>query len=384
MISRWLGVVMGLASLGVIVYGQTQSPQVEYWLLDILGLLAFASPSVIGAYLVWRLPPNPVGWILAGFGLAFTVGVIGEDIALTGGPLARWGAWIGSWEWALSMALLLIFLPLLFPDGRLPSRRFRWVPPVALSGLALVVFGNALRPTAEVVIGTSEVVVPLPISAPQLTSLFDPAAMVGMGLMLVSVVAALVGAVGRFRRSSGIERQQIKVFAGALVVGLVGVLLNLVLYESGFEILANIVFALVVLTVVTSIAVAVLRYRLYDFGRVIRRTVTYGLVSVVLAGIYVGSVLGLQAVLGSDDALAVAGSTLAAAAMVQPVRRRIQGFVDRRFDRERYDAGRVVDGFGTRLREEVDLDGLTTDLTAVVGQTLRPASVSLWLREEAR
>ena len=380
MIRRWLGVVMGLASLSVIVYGQTQSPQVENWLLDILGLLAFASPSVVGAYLVWRLPANPVGWILAGFGLAFTVGVIGEDIAQTGGPLASWGAWIGTWEWAISMALLLIFLPLLFPDGNLPSRRFRWVPPIALSGLALVVFGNALRATAEVAIGTSEIVVSLPISAPQLTSLFDPAAFVGMVLMLISVIAALVGAVGRFRRSSGIESQQIKVFAGALVVGLLGVLLNLVLYESGFEILANIVFALVVVTLVTSIAVAVLRYRLYDFGLVIRRTVTYGLVSVVLAGVYVGSVLGLQGLLGSNDPLAVAASTLAAAALFQPVRSRVQRFVERRFDRSRYDAERVVAALSSRLRQEVDLDGLTTDLTAVVGQTLRPVTVSLWLR----
>lgn len=230
------------------------------------------------------------------------------------------------------------------------------------------------------VIGNSEVLVALPISAPQLTSLFDPAALVGMGLMVISVIAAFVGAVGRFRRSSGIERQQIKVFAGALVVGLVGVMLNLVLYESGFEILANILFALVVVTLVTSIAVAVLRYRLYDFGLVIRRTVTYGLVSVVLAGVYVGSVLGLQGLLGSNDPLAIAASTLAAAALFQPVRRRVQRFVERRFDRSRYDAERVVDALSSRLRQEVDLDGLTTDLTAVVGQTLRPVTVSLWLR----
>ena len=195
------------------------------------------------------------------------------------------------------------------------------------------------------------------------------------------MIAAFVGAVGRFRRSSGIERQQIKVFAGALVVGLVGVMLNLVLYESGFEILANILFgSLVVVTLVTSIAVAVLRYRLYDFGLVIRRTVTYGLVSVVLAGVYVGSVLGLQGLLGSNDPLAVAASTLAAAALFQPVRRRVQRFVERRFDRSRYDAERVVDALSSRLRQEVDLDGLTTDLTAVVGQTLRPVTVSLWLR----
>jgi hypothetical protein len=204
-----------------------------------------------------------------------------------------------------------------------------------------------------------------------------------MGLMLACVAAALFGAIGRFRRSADIERQQIKVFAGGLAVAVVSVLLNLVLYESGLELLANIVFTLVVLTLVSSIAVAVLRYRLYDFGRVIRRTVTYGLVSVVLAGIYVGSVLGLQTVLGSADPLAVAASTLAAAAMFQPVRRRVQGFVDRRFDRTRYDAARVVEGFSTRLRDSVDLDGLEADLAGVVASTLRPAGVGLWVRDKS-
>ena len=257
------------------------------------------------------------------------------------------------------------------------------MPPTALTGLALVIFGNALKPAAVVGTGASETTVALPISAPQLTSLFDPAGAVGIGLMLVCVAAALFGAVGRFRRSYGIERQQIKVFAGALAVAVVSVLLNLVLYESGLELLANIVFTLVVLTLVSSIAVAVLRYRLYDFGPVIRRTAIYGLVSVVLAGIYVGSVLGLQAVLGSEDALAVAGSTLAAAAMFQPVRRRIQGFVDRRFDRERYDASVVAAAFSARLRDDIDLEGLSTDLAAVVTKTLRPASVSLWLKGTA-
>ena len=270
-------------------------------------------------------------------------------------------------------------LPLLFPNGRLPSPRYRWVPPTALTGLALVIFGNALKPAAVVGTGASETTVALPISAPQLTTLFDPAGAVGIGLMLVCVAAALFGAVGRFRRSDGIERQQIKVFAGALAVAVVSVLLNLVLYESGLELLANIVFTLV------------LTPRLIDRGGraplsplrlwcVIRRTAIYGLVSVVLAGIYVGSVLGLQAVLGSEDALAVAGSTLAAAAMFQPVRRRMH--------RASWTAAST--GSGTthplwRPRSPPG-SGMTStskgsaDLAAVVTKTLRPDSVFLWLK----
>lgn len=383
-IRRWLGVLIALASLTVLIYGQTQAVQSDGWLVDVMALLAIASPTVTGAYLVWRLPENPVGLILAGFGLTFTLGAIGEGVAAAGGPMAGWGAWLGTWQWAASLVLLLVFLPLFFPDGRLPSARYRWVLPVALTGLGLVVFGNAFVPSVTLDTVTPPATIDLPISAPQLSSLFEPAAVLGMVMVLVTVGAALFGAVQRYRRSTGTEHQQIKVFAGALAASVTVMALNLVLYELGYFVVANVVFTLFVLMLVASIAVAVLRYRLYDFDRVIRRTLTYGMVTVFLAGVYVGCVLGLQALLGSNDPLAVAASTLAAAALFQPVRRRVQGFVDSRFDRQRYDAGRVVDNFGTRLRDEVDLEGLTTDLTAVVGSTLRPASVTLWLREEAR
>jgi hypothetical protein len=127
-----------------------------------------------------------------------------------------------------------------------------------------------------------------------------------------------------------------------------------------------------------------LRYRLYDFDRVIRRTVTYGVVTVVLAGVYAGGVLGLSALLGVDDPLAVAGSTLVAAALFNPVRRRVQAWVDRRFDRARYDASHVVDGFTTRLRDRVDLEELSWDVADIVHRTLRPESIGVWLREQAR
>ena len=384
MIRRWLGIGIALVSVAVIVYGQTQNQQSDGWLVDAMGLLAIASPSVVGAYLVWRLPENLVGLILAGFGLTFALGVMGEGVSAAGGPLAGWSAWLGIWLWAASLVLLLVFLPLFFPDGRLPSARYRWVAPATLTGLGLFIFGNAFVESVTVGTASDPTTIVLPISFPRLSPFFEPAAVVGMALVLVAVGAALFGAVQRYRRSVGIERQQIRVFAAALAVAVTAIVLNMVLYELGYTEDANLVFALVVLVLVSSIAVAVLRYRLYDFDKVIRRTLIYGVVTVLLAGVYVGCVLGLQALLGSNDPLAVAASTLAAAALFQPVRRRVQSFVDRRFDRQRYDAGRVVDNFGTRLRDEVDLDGLATDLTAVVGSTLRPASVTLWLREEAR
>ncbi len=134
---------MGLVALAMFVYMSVQNSEEPILLVDILGLLAFTSPAVVGAYLVWRVPGNPVGLILAGFGLTFTLGVLGESLAAIGEPFTSWGVWFGTWQWALSMGLILVQLPLRFPDGRLLSTRYRWVTPVMFAGLAMLIFGNA-------------------------------------------------------------------------------------------------------------------------------------------------------------------------------------------------------------------------------------------------
>jgi hypothetical protein len=180
--------------------------------------------------------------------------------------------WFGTWQWALSMGLILLLLPLRFPDGRLPSPRYRWVTPVMLVGLAMLVFGNAFKEFALVAVGDSQVEVALPMSVPLSTDVFDTISLIGLALMLIAIGGAVAGAVMRFRRSTGIERQQMKVFAGALSVSIVGMALNLILYEMGNEPAANALFAIWVLVLVASIALAVLRYRLYDFDRVLSRT----------------------------------------------------------------------------------------------------------------
>ena len=378
---RWLGVAIGMVALALFVLVGSQDVGSDYPLVDILGILAFASPALVGGYLVWRLPANPVGWILATFGLTFTLGVMGESLAAIDHPLTAWGVWFGTWQWALSMGLILVLLPLRFPDGRLASSRYRWVTPVMLVGLAMLIFGNAFKESALVTVGQTEVEIPLPLGLPLATDVFDTVSLLGLVLMVAAVGGAVVSAVMRFRRSSGIERQQMKVFAGALSISIVGMTLNLILYELGNEPAANALFAIWVLVLVSSIAVAVLRYRLYDFDRVISRTVSYALLVLILGAVYVvGAVWLPTQIVGEQSPLFVAGSTLAVAAMFTPVRRRVMTWMDRRFYRSRYQLERVMDDFASHLQDQVDPDRMASDWVNLVTDTLRPTSAGVWVR----
>ncbi len=380
---RWLGVVIGLLGLAMFMYMAMQDWDTQNLLIDILGLLAFVSPAIVGAYLVWRLPDNPIGLILAGFGLTFTLGVIGESLAAIDHPLTSWGVWFGTWQWALSMGLILVLLPLRFPDGRLPSSRYRWVTPVMLVGLAMLIFGNAFKESALVTVGGTEVEVPLPLGLPLPADVFDTVSLLGLVLMLVAVGGAVVGAVMRFRRSTGIERQQMKVFAGALSISIVGMTLNLILYELGNEPAANALFAIWVLVLVASIALAVLRYRLYDFDRVISRTVSYALLVLILGAVYVvGAVWLPTRIVGEQSPLFVAGSTLAVAALFTPIRRSVMGWVDRRFYRSRYQMEQVMDDFSSHLQDQVDPDQMASDWVGLVTDTLRPTTAGVWLKSD--
>ncbi|MGQ0848364.1 MAG: hypothetical protein ACT4OP_04490 [Actinomycetota bacterium] len=377
---RWVGVAMALATLVVIGYGATLSAPV-IWFVDVMAILALLSPAIVGAYLIWRLPANPVGLLLSAFAFTFAVGIVGETAAATGSPLAAWGAWLGSWQWAVGMALILVFLPLLFPDGKLPSPRYRRVLPVTWIGLAMIVSGEAFRPSAEIPTAGVTITVDLPLPLPIPPIVLDVMAAVGLALMLSAVASGLVGAVWRFRRSKGIERQQMKVFASALVAAVTGMALNVILYQLDLTNVANALFATLVVILISSIGVAVLRYRLYDLDLVIRRTIAYALATMVLIAVYAGATLLLGTLLGRHNPLGVATSTLAVAGLFNPVRRFVQTAVDRRFDRAHFDATRVIDSFSARLRGDADLDGLTVDLAGVVGATLRPAKVSVWLRK---
>jgi hypothetical protein len=350
--------------------------------LDVVFLLTVTSTSMVGAYLTWRRPENPIGLSLAGFGMTFTLGASSDPVALSESPVAEWAAWLGTWQWAAGMVLLLVLLPLLFPEGRLPSPRFRWVIPVALLGLGMLIAGNAFRATTSLESGDGDVVLDLPLPLPVPTSVFDALATLGLVLVLVAMMGAIVGVVRRFRRSTGLERQQMKVFGTGLVVALSMVIVNLFLFELGHDEVANFLFTGAVAVLITSISVAVLRYRLYDLGRVISRSITYSIVAVLVAIVYgLGAVWLPTLLLGEQSPIFVAGSTLFVAAMFNPTRRRVMSWVDRRFNRSRYDAERVVDQFSLSLRDQSPDTEIVDGWVGVVSKTMQPTSVGVWVRD---
>jgi hypothetical protein len=343
-------------------------------------LLAFASFMVVGALIVGHRPENAVGWILAAIALLAVLGALAEEYAtfasarhLPGPVLA---AWFASWAWYPTITLVLLFTPLLFPDGRPPSPR--WRPLAWLAGATTAAFTvlAAVQPTLE--LGAGRVANPIGVAA-----VGDPeqsmAGQLLVDLIGVLVVAAVASLVVRFRRSRGEERLQLKWFTYACAL-----LPLVVLSDQLPDALGNLLFAAVVSCLPVAAGVAILRYRLYEIDRLINRTLVYGLLSALLAGIYAALVLAgglLSGGLGGQPpSWAVAAATLAVAALFQPARRRIQQVVDRRFDRRRYDAAQTVDAFSGRLREELDLDALAAELLAVVEQTVQPTRASLWLR----
>jgi hypothetical protein len=338
--------------------------------------------SGTGALIVSTHPRNTIGWVFlalgasgAGWEVAEGWGHYATDEDLPGGAA---GEWVILWSWIVDFAVLTVVF-FLFPNGRMPSPRWRpWLWALA-AGTALALPGQALSPDlgSEFASGTN------PVAVESLPT--DLMLNAGLTLMLVTLGAAVVSLVVRFRRGGYVERQQLKWIATAasllLTVGVVAIFLW---YET---VLVQIAFALALVSLPLAVGVAILRHRLYDIDLVIRRTVVYGAVTATLAAAYLGSVLVLQLALSpltEDSDLAIAGSTLAVAALFRPARARIQRTVDRRFYRRRYDASRTLDSFGARVRDHVELDSLGAELRSVVAETMQPAHVSLWLRKAAR
>jgi hypothetical protein len=340
--------------------------------------------SVVGALVAARQQRNPVGWQLLAVGLFMTANLLGESYArytlitapgaLPGG---RYGAWMG-WTYAPTLAILAIFLPLYFPTGRLLSPRWRAVVWFGIGFLVFAVAGNALWPGPDPpLLGLSPAPNPV-VFLPEARPLFE--LFIGLaGLCsLVGVAGAIAALVVRFRRSRGIERQQLKWFAyAAALAPLPSFAWELA--PSVFGLLRTLILPLVPV----SVGVAILRYRLYEIDRIINRTLVYGVLTAVLGLGYAGTVLALGQLFGAGErtpSWAVAGATLAAAALFQPARRRIQAAVDRRFNRRKYNTAKTIQAFSARLRDQIDLDTLSSELLAVVDQTMEPTRVSLWLR----
>ena len=355
---------------------------------DGLGALGFAGFAGVGALIALRRPGSAVGWILLGIAIAFAAGETGESyVEDRSNPAYVAVAWVTTWTINVWFSLALIFLPLLFPHGHPPSRRWRPVLWLGVAALVLAVAGGALKPGAiELRLGPGP---DNPLGAEG--AVLEAASILGTLLQGVAIVLAAASVVVRFRHARGAERQQLKWFAyvGVLTVVclFVAVLVGSVLAtdDDAFSALAVVFWlsglALLAFGLPAATGIAILRHRLYDVDVVIRRTLVYGALTATLGATYLGLVL-LAGLAVGESSFAIAVSTLAVAALFRPLRARIQSAVDRRFYRHRYDAGRTLEAFGGRLRDELDLEALTGDLRGVVRETVQPAHVSLWLRSE--
>jgi hypothetical protein len=377
-----LGVTLGVLAF---VYGALNHHSLTEVLTTVALQAVWAmSFPLVGAVIATHRPGNPLGWMFLVIGLSQGLVVFGYEYAnyvfrtAPGtGPGGGLAVWVGQWAWAPALVLVLCFVPLLFPDGRLPSRRWR---PVAWLAAILIV-----------VITVPRAVALWPWRGP---ALLDPegvdramgdSGILGFVLYLLLVgcgLACLTALLLRFRRSRGIERQQLKwlLFACAVTIAIflivqpnttsqweLGLLLALPLYPA----------------IPVAAGVAILRYRLYEIDRLINRTLVYGLLTAVLGLCYAAGSLLFALVAGAGaepPSWLIAAATLAAAAVFRPVRGRIQAVVDRRFNRRRYHAAKTVEAFSARLRDEVDLDTLSAELVAVADHTMEPTMISLWLR----
>jgi hypothetical protein len=357
-----------------------------YWDINTVIAVGF---SPVGAVLAPRLPPkNPIGWLFCAIGLSYGVIHFSAQYAvytqltqpgsLLGGQAA---AWILSWAWVAAVGLI-VFLGLLFPDGRLPSHRWRWF---AWLSLLLIFVGTIWQAFASgTVANTGGLYNPLGVEGvPNAFKLFQT---LMLTLMFISAAFLFV----RRLRARGVERQQLKWFTYSATLAISGSILTYIISEvigSAWLGWVGYVLALVgLIGLPISMGIAILRYRLYDIDVVINRTLVYGLLTATLALFYFGSVTLLQYLFslltGQGNTLAIVASTLAIAALFMPLRRRIQGFIDRRFYRRTYDARKTLEAFGTKLRDETDLEKVSEDLGEVVDETMQPSHISVILRSE--
>ena len=379
----WAVVAVEVAYVGLSIALMPDSAQMPTFARAIFAL-EVGSLGIVGALIVTRQPRNVIGWILWFAALAIAWSIAGQDYVTT--SLANPAPWPGTTgvAWLTGMAFLptliviIVFVTLLFPDGHLLSRRWRWV--AALGVVAVIV---AILPIAFL---------PGPLGAdPRITNPFGIEAMASLDVALraanflgtaIVLPLAIASLVLRYRRGDPVVREQLKWLLAA--IGLTGVCVALAFVPippigdvGWFLTIVSISF------IPIAIGIAILRYRLYEIDRIVSRTLGYGVVSIVLALTFIGVVLGLTAVLEPvtrESTIAVAASTLIVAALFQPLRRRVQAIVDRRFNRARYDAQRLVEAFSDRLRDEVDIMTVIDDLDGTIRSALKPTTLGLWLR----
>jgi hypothetical protein len=357
----------------------------DYWLVNALQAVSF---SIIGAIIASRLPGNPVGWLFCAAASFIAVAYLSAEYAIyallarpDSLPAGEALAWLAFWAWIPSIGCIVLSL-LLFPNGRLPSSRWRWLAWLSVLVTIAGAIWVALSPGAIGNLGS----IRNPLGIEGLPRGYKPVQTIMSALLLVAAVSTL-GL--RLLRTSGIEHQQIKWPAFIAVMAAGGsILYDTAISEAiGLRWLewagyVGLIAALVCFPI--SIGIAIVRYRLYEIDTLINRTLVYALLTAILAAVYFGAVVLLQrvfvALTGQQSTLAVVASTLLIAALFTPLRRRIQSFIDRRFYRRKYDARKTLEAFSAKLRNDSDLDALSEDLLEVVRETMQPAHVSLWLR----
>ncbi|MDQ2915174.1 MAG: hypothetical protein M3T56_18275 [Chloroflexota bacterium] len=358
--------------------------------------------ALVGAVLLWRRPEHRSGWLFAVVALGWSLNDFAGGYGVRavaaippwpGGNIALWLDGGNGWPVWMSSGLLLM-LVVTFPDGRLPSSRWRAFTWLLAVWTVAAVLATAFAAEPRQFVGGPADMNPFPAPPPigkALAVLQAPINAAG----LLFFAAGATALFRRFRRARGVERQQLKWFTAsfAFVAAVVAVFVPITLTygTQNAPPLGQAFFKYVVLPSVSLIplaaGIAILRHRLYDIDLLIKRSLVYGATSAAIAGSFFLGIVALQPVLRpltSGSELAVAASTLASFALFQPIRRRVQDAVDRRFDRSRYDAARTLDSFADRLRDEVDLDSLRADLVGAVNRTMGPSHASLWLRERTR
>ncbi len=360
--------------------------------------VGFGAFAVVGALLVAKRSTNLIGWIMAAVALMVSIfnagGAYATYVMLTRGQpdaLAVVGAWTANCYWFVMLALALLYLPMLFPDGHLPSRR--WLPVAVLAGIAAsgFVLPRAFMDT-------------LPLNEAPGYRIDNPIGIEGLGsvenlplfgvllngLLAIAFIGAAASVVVRFRRSRGVERLQMKWFVYVTVVLVGGSILTSVIgVATGLRWLEQFSFVLSMVALVglpITVGIAIFRYRLYEIDVVINRTLVYGSLTALLVLFYLAGVVSMQyvfrALTGQESQIAIVASTLLIAALFTPLRRRIQIFIDMRFYRRKYDARKTLEAFSFKLRDETDLKALNNELVGVVRETMQPAHVSVWLRPD--
>ena len=376
--------LIALSLLIIVLLLRSDTTIYYYWLETSMVAVGY---STVGAIVASRLPESPIGWLFCAIGLIFGVSHFSAEYAAyallapsRSLPAGEAFAWLTSWVWVFGLGLI-VYLDLLFPNGRLPSTRWRWFAWFTAIVLLPAAILGALSPG---LILSSALINPLGVEGlPNVSRAIE-------AFMYALIVVGASSMLARLRYAGRIERQQIEWFAYATAVAISGVILKNTVYPAvGLTWVWWVGLVLTTVGVVSSpvaMGIAIFRYRLYQIDLIINRTLVYGSLTAVLACVYLGGVVFLQyafrALSGEGSQLAVVASTLIIAALFIPLRRRIQSFIDRRFYRRKYDARKTLEAFSAQLRNETDLDAISDDLVGVVRETIQPAHVSLWLRSD--